>query len=115
MLPFAFVPLAVLTACDIPMDGDEYDLPVAEIVDVRVEPNPVGDTATFTCVVERSAPSLRFRWSFPGGATITDTNQYLWAESVPPGDYRTIVHVDRPEEPFEKVIGSARFTVVAKE
>ena len=109
--------ILVLSACDVPMGGDEYDPPAAEIVEVTVEPDPVvvGDTAMFTCVVERNAPSLRFRWSFPGGATITDTNQYLWVASVPPGNYRTIVHVDSPGEPFEKVQSSARFTVIAQD
>ena len=109
----------VLSACDVPMGGDEYDPPAAEIVDVRVEPNPVvvGDTATFTCVVEPNVAGLDFAWNPPGAGNVvhTATNQYRWVTSVPPGDYRVVVRVSRPGEPFETVQSSARFTVVAQE
>ena len=109
--------MLVLSACEVPMGGDEYDPPAAEIVEVKVEPDPVagGDTATFTCVVERNVPSLRFSWIFPGGSTTTDSNQYRWVASVPPGDYRVVIAVDSPGEPFESVQGDARFTVVAQD
>ena len=40
MRPFAAALLTILTACAIPMGGDEYDPPAAETVEVRVEPNP---------------------------------------------------------------------------
>ena len=116
-LAFASTLSVLLGACEIPMGGDEYDPPAAAILDVRVEPDPVvvGDTATFTCVVEQNAPSLRFGWIFPGGFDSSSTNQYRWVASVPPDDYQVVVRVDSPGEPFEKVIGSTRFTVVAED
>ena len=119
MLLFAAALLTILTACDIPMGGDEYDPPATEIVDVRVEPNPiaVGDTATFTCVVERNVAGLDFAWNPLGIGNIvhTTTNRYRWVVSVPPDDYLLVVRVDRPGEAFEKVQRGVRFTVVAKE
>ena len=82
-----------------------------------MEPDPVvvGDTATFTCVVERNVPELRFQWIYPGGSDFADTNQYRWVASVPPGGYRTVVIIDRPGEPFETVQSSVDFTVVAQD
>ena len=108
--------LLVVNGCG-QMGGNEFDPPAAEIVEVTVEPDPVvvGDTATFTCVVERNVPSLRFSWIFPGGSTTTDSNQYRWVASVPPDEYRVFVYVRRPGEPFESVQGDARFTVVAQD
>ena len=114
MLLFAAALLTILTACDIPMGGDEYDPPATEIVDVRAEPNPiaVGDTATFTCVVERNVAGLDFAWNPPGIGNTT-TNRYRWVVSVPPDSYQVVVAIRRTG--FEKVQSGARFTVVAKE
>ena len=108
--------LLVVNGCG-QMGGNEFDPPAAEIVEVTVEPDPVvvGDTATFTCVVERNAPSLRFGWFFPGGFDGSDTNRYRWVASVPPGDYQIVVTVDSPGEPFEQVQSNASFTVVARD
>ena len=90
-LPFALLLALVLAACEVPMGGDEYDPPAATILDVRVEPNPVavGDTATFTCVIERNAAGLDFAWNSPGIGNIvhTTTNQYRWVAPEEPGTY----------------------------
>ena len=106
-----------LGACDVPMGGDEFDPPAAEIVDVRVEPDPVvvGDTATFTCVVERNVPGLEFWWSIHRTAAATDTNQYSWVASSPPGQYRVTVQVNRTPGAFEPVQSGTSFTVIEQD
>ena len=116
----ALVLMLVLSACEVPMGGDEYDPPAAEIVEVRVEPDPVvvGDTATFTCVVERNAPELQFEWVFTGGGerfAITDENQYRWVAPEEPGTYFHQVGVSRPGEFFEDVQRGFEVTVVAND
>ena len=115
MLPFAFVLSAVLAACEIPMGGNEYDPPAATILDVRLEPDPaaLSDTATFTCIIKQTTSALRYICSFPGGFDGTETNQYQWIASVPPGSYQVVIALRRTG--FEKVQSSARFTVVAKD
>ncbi|MGI9175139.1 MAG: hypothetical protein ACR2GR_07465 [Rhodothermales bacterium] len=119
LLTFSLTLALLLTACDIPMGGDEYDPPAAEIVDVHVEPNPVavGDTATFTCVVERNVAGLDFAWNPPGVGNIvhTTTNQYRWVAPSEPGPYFNQVEVSRPGEPFEDVQRGFTVTVIAKD
>ena len=118
-LPCTLTLMLALGACDIPMGGDEYDPPAANILDVTVEPDPAvaGDTATFTCVVERNAPSLQFEWIITGvmEVAVTETNQYQWVAPDEPGSYFHQVEVSRPGEPFEDVQRGFNVTVVAKD
>jgi hypothetical protein len=70
-----------------------------EILEVRVEPNPVavGDTATFTVIIEDSLDqSFEFRWSLSGvsGITVTDSNQVRWKAPDTPETYDHVVRVD---------------------
>ena len=109
-----------LGGCDIGGPGGKPDPPAAEILDLTVEPNPVavGDTATFTCIVEDStATRLEFWWdvSTPGNFATTDTNQYRWPVTVSPGDYRLTVQVDRTGGAFDEVQAVVDFTVIASE
>ena len=116
--PCVLMLMLVLNGCGA-MGGDEYDPPAAEIVEVTVEPNPVavGDTATFTCVVERNVPELQFEWIITGvgEVAVTETNQYRWVAPDRPGTYFSQVEVSRPGEPFEDVQRSFEVTVVAKD
>ena len=116
--PCVLMLMLVLNGCGA-MGGDEYDPPAANILELRVEPDPVvvGDTVTFTCVVERNAPKLEFWWDPPGigNQVISDVNQYRWVAEGPPGDYRLRVQVKSPGEPYEDVQSAVSFTVTAQD
>ena len=69
--------------CEFEVGGAKDDPEVAEIVDVKVEPNPVavGDTATFTCVIENArSDELTFAWFLPGigNSPHTEVNRFRW-------------------------------------
>jgi hypothetical protein len=93
----------LLVGCDWP--GSEPEDPVANqtrILRVEVEPNPVavGDTATFTCIIEDSTDErFRFRWHIEGEPTITtDVNRLQWIADVDPGVYQNGVRADNGSE-----------------
>jgi hypothetical protein len=72
-----------------------------EILRVEVEPSPVpvGDTATFTCVIEDSTDErFEFRWFLDAPTRVTDTNQINWVAEVDTGEYRFRVEVDNGSE-----------------
>jgi len=80
--------LLLLNGCDCcPMGGPD---PLAtEILDVRVEPNPVavGSPTTFTAIIRDSTETVfRYYWSVPGGAE-TVVPRYTWIPMVEPGEY----------------------------
>jgi hypothetical protein len=69
--------------CEFEVGGAKDDPLVAEIVDVKVEPNPVavGDTATFTCVIENArSDEITFAWFLPGigNSPNTKVNRLRW-------------------------------------
>lgn len=83
-----------------------------EILRVEVEPNPVsiGDTATFTCVIEDSTDErFEFRWFLDAPTRVTDTNQINWVAEVDTGKHRFTVEADNGST--EKRPASSRFTV----
>jgi hypothetical protein len=88
----------LLTGCDLEGIGGTNPGPgpasQTDILDVRVEPNPVavGDTAVFTCVIADSTDErFEFRWAFSAGTengAVTMDNTYLWRAPNEPGEYR---------------------------
>ena len=83
-----------------------------EILRVEVEPSPVpvGDTATFTCIIEDSTDErFEFRWFLDALTRITDTNQINWVAEVDTGKHRFTVEADNGST--EKRPASSRFTV----
>jgi hypothetical protein len=93
----------LLGGCDWP--GSEPEDPVANqtrILRVEVEPNPVavGDTATFTCIIEDSTDErFRFRWHIEGEPTITtDVDRLRWIADVEPRVYQNGVRADNGSE-----------------
>lgn len=89
--------LLLLSGCDCcPMGKDD---PLAtEILDVRVEPNPVpaGSTTTFTVVTPDSLDmDLLYRWRLPEGFVDTTVHRYVWTASAEPGEYHLSVLVSR--------------------
>lgn len=83
-----------------------------EILRVEVEPNlvPVGDTATFTCVIEDSTDErFEFRWFLDAPTRVTDTNQINWVAEVDTGEHRFRVEVDNGSE--DSVSVNRGFTV----
>jgi len=84
-----------------------------EILRVEVEPSPVpvGDTATFTCVIEDSTDErFEFTWTIEGeGQTITEDNTLQWAANVETGSYSSLVRADNGSEDSLSV--SEDFTV----
>ena len=69
-----------------------------EILEVRVEPHPVavGDTATFTVIIEDSLDaSFRFTWDLEGQDLIeTEENTLQWIADVDPGEYTAVIMAD---------------------
>lgn len=68
-----------------------------EILRVEVEPSPVpiGDTATFTCVIEDSTDErFEFRWFLDAPTRVTDTTQINWVAEVDTGEHRFRVEAD---------------------
>lgn len=101
----------VLAGCDCcPMGGQD---PLAtEIIEIRVEPNPVavGETTTFTIVIKDStAGGFSYYWAVPGGAETT-VPHYTWTVDTEPGEYRLSVRVSRTG--FEAVGRPFTVTVV---
>lgn len=97
----ALAALLLLAGCDGFGGGDEYRPYVTEILDVRVEPNPVaaGDTAIFTCVIEDSTDTtLVFKWFLENtfGVDTTGINRFEWVAPSETGTYSHKVQVDRP-------------------
>lgn len=84
-----------------------------EILRVEVEPSPVpvGDTATFTCVIEDSTDErFEFTWTIEGeGQTITEDNALQWVANVETGSYSSLVRADNRSEDSLSV--SEEFTV----
>lgn len=84
-----------------------------EILRVEVAPNPVpvGDTATFTCVIEDSTDKrFEFTWTIEGeGQTITEDNTLQWVANVETGSYSSLVGADNGSEDSLSV--SEDFTV----
>jgi hypothetical protein len=88
----------LLTGCDLEGIGGTNPGPgpasQTDILDVRVEPNPVavGDTAVFTCAIADSTDErFEFRWAFSAGTengAVTMDNTYLWKAPNEPGEYR---------------------------
>jgi hypothetical protein len=84
--------------CEFEVGGAKDDPLVAEIVDVKVEPNPVavGDTTTFTCVIENArSDDLRFAWFLPGigNYAYTEVNHFRWLAPEEPGTFQLKVKV----------------------
>lgn len=105
--------VALLSGCDGFFTGNEYRPKVTEILEVRVEPNPVavGDTAVFTCVVEDSADTtLSFVWFLGGKLDTTRINQIKW---IAPSDTRTYNYKVQVNRPGDASVQSTqeRFTV----
>jgi hypothetical protein len=72
-----------------------------QIIEVRVAPNPVavGDTATFTCIIEDSLDErFRFQWGIEGDGSLQDTvtkeNIFKWVAPNNPKKYLHTVDVD---------------------
>lgn len=114
LLATGLVVALLFSGCD-SFGGDEYRPKVTEILDVRVEPNPVavGDTAVFTCVVEDNADTtLAFKWFLGNtfGVVDTDTSQFKWAA---PSEVKTYSHKVRVLRPGDASVQSTqeRFTV----
>ena len=67
---------------------------------MKVEPNPVavGDTATFTCIIEDSLDkSFQYNWIFAGNSfedTTTSTNKVYWIAQGNSDSYDNHVEVD---------------------
>jgi len=83
-----------------------------EIIRVEVEPSPVpvGDTATFTCVIEDSIDErFEFRWFLDAPTRVTDTNQIFWVAEIDTGEHRFTVEAGNGSE--ERRPTSERFTV----
>jgi hypothetical protein len=86
------------SAARIPGPGQESQ---TDILDVRVEPNPVavGDTTVFTCVIADSLDErFEFRWVGGGGdlvETSTEDSTALWVVPDTPGEYRAGVTADK--------------------
>jgi len=98
LLAAGLTAVLILTGCD-SFGGEEYRPFVTEILDVRVEPNPVpvGDTAVFTCVVKDSTDTtLSFVWFLGGELDTTRTNQTKWTAPSDTGTYNYKVQVTRP-------------------
>lgn len=112
LLATGLVTVLLLSGCD-SFGGDEYRPKVTEILEVRVEPNPVavGDTAVFTCVVEDSTDTtLSFVWFLGEKVDTTRTNQTKW---IAPSETRTYSHKVRVVRPGDASVQSTqeRFTV----
>lgn len=94
----------LLTGCDLEGIGGTNPGPgqasQTDILDVRVEPNPVavGDTAVFTCVLADSTDKrFKFRWVGGRGAVVetpTEDRSALWIAPDTPGEYRPGVTAD---------------------
>ena len=101
--------LLLLTGCE-SFGGNEYRPFITEILDVRVEPNPVapGDTAVFTCIVEDSTDTtLEFKWFLENtfGVATTDTNRFKW---VAPSEAKTYSHKVLVERPGDSNVQSTQ-------
>jgi hypothetical protein len=92
--------------------GTKDDPLAAEIVDVKVEPNPVvvGDTANFTCVIDNSSSDLTYHWSVDKsvGRITTEVNSLEWIAPAEPDTLRHSVEVQgsggRPDQQGFRVI-----------
>jgi len=65
------------------------------ILRVEVEPNPVmvGDTATFTCIIEDSLDErFRFAWNFGFNSAKDTVTEKNWAKWKAPDTVRTFNH-----------------------
>lgn len=104
----------LLTGCEIPTGGGENP-PVyqTQILDIRVEPNPVavGDTTTFTCITRDSLDQrFRFIWFIDGQPPMqTEENTLRWAADLQPGNHVFSVRADNGE--MEEVAPSEEFHV----
>jgi hypothetical protein len=105
--------LSLLGGCDWP--GSEPEQPVpeqTEILRVEVEPNPVavGDTATFTCIIEDSTDErFRFIWFLEAPTRVTEENQIDWIANKDPGEHWFLVETDNGSEDSMSV--SNRFSI----
>jgi hypothetical protein len=91
---------------------------VTEILDVRVEPNPVvvGDTATFTCVIADSTePGFTYSWFLEGtgGAINTDISKLTWIAPKDTGAYDHIVKVKNHETNLTSTQSSFTVSVIS--
>lgn len=87
------------------------------ILEVRVEPNPVavGDTATFTCIIEDSLDErFRFGWSIQGddklGDTVTNENIFKWKAPNEIGVYNHSVEAFNGTDP-DSIPAARSFTI----
>jgi len=92
----------LLWGCD--WTGREPEEPVANqtgILRIEVEPNPVavGDTATFTRIIEDSTDErFRFIWFLEAPTRVTEDNQIDWIANKDPGEHRFRVEADNGSE-----------------
>lgn len=97
--------------------GPDPDQPLqTHILEVRIEPNPVaiGDTATFTCIIEDSLDErFRFGWGIEGDGSLQDTitqkNVFEWEAPDDPKEYLHTVNVDNGSQ--DSLPASRSFTI----
>jgi hypothetical protein len=115
-LPLALVLLVVtLAGCD--AWTSKPDPPATQILDIRVEPNPVvaGETTTFTVVhTDSTETGFSYYWGGVDNGVETVEPRYVWTANVEPGEYSPSVQVSR-EGTYEDVGTSFTVTVVASE
>ena len=121
MTTFRFLPLALvllaatLTGCD--AWTSKPDPPATQILDIRVEPNPVavGETTTFTVVhTDSTETGFSYYWGGVDNGVETIEPRYKWTADVEPGEYSLSVQVSR-DGTYEDVGTRFTVTVVASE
>lgn len=106
----------LVTGCD--FYGSKPDPPVTEILEIRVEPNPVAvaDTARFTCIIRDSLKGeVLFDWNLgsSGGSPNTATNYLEWVAPTDTGTYNFSVQVEPVDPSDGRIVGrSFQVTVV---
>ena len=86
------------------------------ILGVTVDPNPVaiGDTATFTCIIEDSLDKrFKFEWGIEGDEslrdTVTEKNIFKWLAPDNPKEYLHTVHANNGSQ--DSVAPGRSFTI----
>lgn len=111
-----FCALIFLSGCDAWTDTGQ-DPPATQILDIRVDPNPVviDEKAILTVISQDSTNAgLNYEWHLPTGFVDTNAPQYIWTASVEPGEYAVSVEVTR-EGSFNEVQKAFTITVVREE
>jgi len=89
-----------LGACDISYGGGEHDdrRPLqTRILEVLIEPDPikVGETATFTAIIEDSLDTrFQYTWHIVGITETQEKNQIEWIADIDPGRHLFVVTAD---------------------